>query len=611
MALARHLQPGVDVMEDRNVTQATSARSWIPAIEWITAYKKRQLRGDLVAGLTTAVMLIPQAMAYAMLAGLPPIYGLYASTVPLVVYAVFGSSRQLAVGPVAIDSLLLASGVGALALQGSASYIELAILLALMVGAIQLTMGVLRMGFVVNFLSNPVITGFMAAGALIIAASQIKHLLGINLARSTNVFTTLYTTVGSWHAVSWPTIAVAAFSIGTLVALERWKPMIPRALAVVALTTALVWILRLDRYGVAVVGKVPSGLPSFAAPRIAGDQLIALLPTAVTIALVAFMEAISIAKAVARQEGYEIDANREMKALGLANLFGGLFHAYPVTGGLARTAVNAQAGARTPLASLITAATVALALLFFTPLFTFLPKAALAAIIVTAVIGLFDVAEIRHLYRVKRSDLALLGITFAATLTISIQLGIVIGVGASLLWFVIGTTRPHTAVLGRIPGTTAYRNVKNHPTARTIPGVLMVRVDAQFYFGNVDFLKSTLRQLEEDQPEPIHTLIVDASSINQLDSSADRALHDIAGAYKARQIRLIFANVKFPVKEVMDRSGLSECLGPSGLYLTLHDAVTDSNLLPKCAMIDADTQTTAVGEKATDFDGAGEPTAER
>lgn len=545
----------------------------LPALGWMRSYRREDLPGDISAGLTTAVMLIPQAMAYALLAGLPPIIGLYASIVPLALYALFGSSRQLAVGPVAMVSLLVVAGVGAIAKPGSPDFIAYAILLSLAVGVLQLGMGIFRLGFLVNFLSHPVVSGFTSAAALIIGFSQLKHLLGIDLPRSHHVHTIVVGALSRLGLLSWPTFAIGAASIALLLALKRFAPRAPRALVVVALGTLAVWLFGLDQRGVAIVGTVPAGLPSPRLPLLDWAVLRQLLPIALTIAFVGFMESISVAKAVARRHRYEVDANQELIGLGMANLGGALFSAYPVTGGFSRTAVNDQAGARTPLASLLTAGVIAFALLFLTPLFFYLPKAVLAAIIMVAVFGLVDLREVKHLWTVKRSDLALLALTFFATLTLGIETGILTGVGASLLWFVVRTTRPHLAVLGRLPGTEVYRNVKNHPTAQPQDGVLALRIDAQFYFGNVTFLKDSLRSLEAGATTPLAAVILDASGINQLDSSAATALAELAEDYRERDIALYLAGVKKPVLDVLERAHLLEALGPEAIFLSVHDAV--------------------------------------
>jgi SulP family sulfate permease len=548
----------------------------IPALGWLRDYRRTDLPGDVTAGLTTAVMLIPQGMAYALLAGLPPVIGLYASIVPLVLYALFGSSRQLAVGPVAMDSLLVATGVGALVAPGSTDFIAYAVLLALIVGVMQLLMGLLRLGFLVNFLSQPVVSGFTSAAALVIGFSQLKHLLGVEIPRSSHVHTIVIEAARRAGEINSLTVALGAGAVIALLLMKRLWPSFPRALAVVVLGTLAVWLFGLDKHGVAIVGAVPPGLPAPRLPLLDWDVIVKLLPIALTISLVAFMEAISVAKAVAQRRRYDVDANQELVGLGMANIGGAFFSAYPVTGGFSRTAVNDQAGANTQLAALITASVVALALLFLTPLFYLLPKAVLAAIIMTAVFGLIDVSQVRHLAKVKRSDLLLLLLTFAATLTVGIQLGIAIGVGASLLWFVVRTTRPHFAVLGRLPDSESYRNVKNYPDAETTEGVLALRIDAQYYFGNVSFLKDTLRRLESEaqaKGAPLRAVVLDASSVNNLDSSAASAIAEIARDYHEREIALYFATVKRPVREVMERALLIEQLGEDAIFLRVHEAV--------------------------------------
>jgi len=551
----------------------------VPLVQVLGTHRGEDLRADLTAGLTTAVMLVPQAMAYAMLAGLPPIVGLYASTLPLLVYSVFGTSRQLAVGPVAMVSLLVAAGVGALAPHGSPQYIAYAVLLAAMVGGIQLAMGVARMGFLVNFLSHPVVSGFTSAAALIIGFSQLKHLLGLEIPRSHHVHQILLSAVAKIDEVHLVTLAIGAAAVLLLLLAKRIRPLFPSALLVVVLGTAAVGLLRLDLHGVAIVAHVPEGLPSLALPAFDPQAIRQLLPIAITIALVGFMESISVAKAFARRSHYDVDANKELVGLGLANLFGSVVGAYPVTGGFSRTAVNAQAGARSGLAGIITAALVALTLLLLTPLFFYLPKAVLAAIIMVAVFGLVDVREVRHLYKVKRSDLGMLLVTFTATLALGIEEGILVGVGTSLLLVILRTTKPNTAILGRIPGTHAYRSVVRHPEAVTTPGVVVLRMDAQFFFGNVNFLKETIRKLEREAKEPFSALVINASSINQIDASADAALHEIAQDLKEHGIELLFAEVRGPVLDVMRRSGLVDLLGEDHFFLTVRRAVERAEAL--------------------------------
>lgn len=545
---------------------------WFPALSWLPSYDRRDLGGDLSAGLTVAVMLIPQGMAYAMLAGLPPIVGLYASVFPLLAYALLGTSRQLAVGPVAMVSLLVATGVGAIAPAGSAEYVALAIALAGMVGVLQLAMGVLRLGALVTFLSHPVVSGFTSAAAIVIGLSQLEHLLGVRLEKSPRLHELVVDATGALGDTHAITLAIGAGSIAVLLLLKRWRPRFPGAITVVVIGTLLTWALGLADRGVRIVGEVPSGLPLPSVPALDLSRLGALLPTAITIALVGFLESISVAKAFARKNGYEVDANQELRALGAANVVGLFSAAYPVTGGFSRTAVNAQAGARTGLASIITAVVIGVSLVLFTPLFYYLPRAVLAAIVMAAVIGLVDVREPVHLWKVKRTDAVLLGLTFVATLFLGIEEGILIGVAASLGLFVWRSTRPHDAVLGRLPGTTDYRNVENFPDAEEVPHVAIWRFDASFYFANADRFRDRVDSLLV-RGDDVRAIVLDASGINDLDASAESMLHDIHARLAAAGIRLYFANVKGPVREVMERGGLVDEIGRARFFLSVHAAV--------------------------------------
>ncbi len=529
--------------------------SIFPLVGQLRSYEGGDLRSDIAAGLTTAIMLIPQGMAYAMLAGLPPIVGLYASTIPLISYALFGTSRQLAVGPVAVLSLMTAASVGAIAEVGTDAYLTYAMILALMVGVIQFAMGLLRLGLVTNFLSHPVLSGFTSAAALIIAFSQFDHLVGPGF--------------DTW------TMAVGVGSLLFLLAIRVWKPSFPGMFFVVVAATAMAWVFGLDERGVAVVGEVPTGLPSFVLVPMSWEVVQTLLPAAIVIALVGFMESFAVAKKIAEGHGEadELEANRELVGLGAANIGAGFFGGYPVTGGFSRSAVNDRAGARSNLAAVVTAVAVVVTLLFLTDLFYFLPQAVLAAIIMTAIVGLIDVKAVRHLWEVKRDGLVILAITFVTTLFIGIEEGLATGIGASILWFIIRATKPHAAVLGRIPGTTSYRNLDRHPEAKVISGLLLVRIDSQFFFGNVSFLKDLLTKLESEMDEPLRAVIIDASSINQLDSSAEIALRQLLEDYRERDVELYFAKTKGPVLDVMRASSFYETLGEEYFTYRIHEAV--------------------------------------
>ena len=546
----------------------------LPIVGWLRNYQRADLGPDLVAGLTTAVMLVPQAMGYALLAGLPPIHGLYAAVAPLMFYAVLGTSRHLAVGPVAMDSILVAGAVGAIATVGTENYILVAAALGMMVGAIQAGLGFLRAGFLVNFLSRPVVAGFTAAAALIIAASQLGHLLGVDLPRTYHVHRVIWGAIQSVSDWSWPTLTIGALSIAALVVSKKRFPRVPAALLVVVATTLAVWALGLSNQGVSIVGEVPAGLPGFSLPSIDPEVLTQLIPAAATIALVSFMEAISVGRVFAQAHRYDIHPNRELIALGFANLAGGATGGYPIAGGFSRSAVNVRAGARTQLAALVTCAVVVITLLAFTRAFFYLPKAALSAIIVAAVAGLIDIPGAAEVYRVKRADFYLLVLTFVATLSLGIQWGILVGVAASVLLFLVRTTRPYFAVLGRIPESQTYLNAARHPHAETMPGIILVRVDAQFYFGNVSFLKETVRTLVRDSETPVRFFVLEAAGVNDLDSAAAATLAELDEELAAQGVRLVLTRIKGPVRDVLHRSGLLEKLAAEGrVYLSTHRAI--------------------------------------
>jgi SulP family sulfate permease len=517
-------------------------------------------------------MLIPQGMAYAMIAGLPPIYGLYAALVPLLVYAAFGTSRQLAVGPVAMVSLLVATGVGAVAGADGALYISLAVVLALLVGALQLVLGLARFGFLVNFLSHPVLTGFTSAAALIIGLSQLKHLLGVEIGRTHLVHEIILEAAAQASALHLPTVLLGLSAIVLLIALKRWKKTFPGALAAVAATTVVVWVMNLEVAGVRIVGTVPGGLPSLSLPSVSLAQVGALMPSALAIALVGFMESIAIAKSLAARHRYEVDANQELVGLGLANLVGGLFQSYAVTGGFSRTAVNDQAGARTPMAAVISAAIIALTLLFLTPLFYYMPNAVLAAIVMVAVAGLIDVREIRFLWRVKRPDFAMMAVTFLATLALGIEEGIVVGVVVSLILVVHQSSRPHVARLGRLPGTTTYRNLDRNPEAQAPPGVSILRVDASLYFANSAFFKDLVLSTEREA-DGVQALVLDLYPVNRIDATALHTLKQLVEHSAERNVRLLVAGTKGPVMDVLHRAGIVELVGLENFFHETHEAV--------------------------------------
>lgn len=538
----------------------------------LKGYRRQDLSGDLAAGLTVAVMLIPQGMAYAMLAGLPPVVGLYASTVPLIVYALFGSSRQLAVGPVAIVSLLTLSGVSALAEPGSARFIALAAVLALMSGVIQLLLGLVKAGFVVNFLSHAVISGFTSAAAIIIGLSQLETLLGVDLRSGHSVFGLVREAATRLDEVNAYTLLIGVASIAALVVAKRWAPRLPAALGVLALATLATWGLGLHDRGVAIVGAVPSGLPAPSLPSMDIGVLSALLTTALAVSFVGFMESFAVAKSIATREKYSIDANRELKGLGLANVAAGVFSGYPVTGGFSRSAVNYQAGARTGLASIITAGLILLTVLAFTSLFQFLPRVVLAAVVIVAVYGLIEVREALHLFRLKTIDGWTLVVTFVATLVLGIETGILVGVAFSLLVFIWRSAYPHSARLGYLPKERVFRNIDRYPEVETYPGTLILRIDASLYFANMGFLENSLRTALVEETE-YRDIILDFSGVNDMDAVAVETLEMLMGEMGAQGVTVHIAAMKGPVRDITARAGWPERFGERVSHMALESAL--------------------------------------
>ncbi|NND34969.1 MAG: solute carrier family 26 protein [Saprospiraceae bacterium] len=540
----------------------------VPSVSWLRSYNRKWFPGDLSAGLTVGVMLIPQGMAYAMIAGVPPIYGLYASTIPIIIYALLGTSRQLAVGPVAMVSLLTAAGVSVLAEAGSETYLQLAILLALMVGLIQFLLGVFRLGFLVNFLSHPVISGFTSAAAILIGLSQVKHLLGVDLPRSHHVHEILIALFQKLGDIHFSTFLIGLGGIAIILLSRRIHKGIPGQLLAVLFGIMSILLFDLDQAGVSVLGEVPAGFPAFELPLWNADLIIKLIPTSLAIALVSFMESIAVAKAIqAKHRNYKVIPNQELRALGFANIVGSFFQSFTVTGGFSRTAVNDQAGAKSGLASIISAALIIITLLFFTHLFYSLPQAILASVILVAVSGLIDFKEARYLWRVNREDFVMLVVTFLATLTLGIELGVLIGVILSLSMVIYRTSIPHVAILGKVPGTTLYRNVSRFKNLEEREDLLIFRFDAQLYFANLNYFKEGIEAQAQKKGENLKFILIDAESINYIDSSALHLIEEMIEEYKRRNILVYFSAVKGPVRDAMALSGIVEKIGENHFFM--------------------------------------------
>lgn len=546
----------------------------LPIFEWLPAYRKTDFKGDLWAGLTVGVLLIPQGMAYAMIAGLPPIYGLYAAFLPQVIYSIFGTSRQLSVAPVAMISLLIAAGIREIAEQGSDAYIHLAILLALIVGILQLLFGLFRMGFLVNFLSQPVISGYTSSAAIIIGLSQLKHLLGIDMPSSNLIHEVIYITSIHLDQTHIITVLIGVSSIILLVFSKKVSKSFPGPLIMVVLGVAVVSIFDLENLGVNIIGFVPEGLPDLAFPKVSVVDISNLLPLALLISLVSFMESITIAKVIqSKKKSYKVSSNKELIGLGMANISGSIFGSFPVSGGFSRTAVNEQTGANTNLASWISAALVGLTLLFFTPLFYGLPKAILAAIIMVSVFSLIDLKLAVSLFKTNKKDFAMLMATFLSTLLFGVQIGIITGVVLSLGLVIQRSVYPHLAELGKLQDTNYYRNLSRFPEAIERKDALIFRFDSELYFANINYFKERLEQMMARKGKDLKVIILNAQSIYSLDSSAANGLDGIVENCKNQGIEFYMTEVIGPVRDMLRKTGLYNKIGEDHFRMRVQDAL--------------------------------------
>ncbi len=551
-------------------------KSFLPILNWLPNYNKSWLKGDIGAGLTVGVMLIPQGMAYASIAGLPAVYGLYASIVPIIIYAIFGTSRQLAVGPVAMVSLLTATAISSFEGITIEQYIAYAIVLAFLVGAIQFLLGVFRLGFLVNFLSHPVVSGFTSAAALIIGLSQLKHLLGVDISRSHYVHDILLQAIEKSNEINWIALSIGLSGIIIIVISKRIKKSLPGQLFAVIFGIVVVTLFDLGKGSntVSIIKEIPNSLPSFIIPSINMEVIELLIPMALTISLISFMESIAVAKAIQiKHRDYKVVPNQELISLGLANIIGSFFQSYPTTGGFSRTAVNDQAGAKTGLASIFSAILIVVTLLFLTPLFYNLPNAILASVIMVAVFGLIDYKEAKFLFKSNRTDFWTLIVTFLGTLIFGIEIGIAIGVVLSLAMVLYKTTNPHTAQLAKVPNSHFYRNIKRFDNLENKKDILIYRFDAQLFFANINYFQDKLYEYEKRKKDKLKLLIIDGESINNVDSTAIHALHEITTDFISRNIEVYFSGIKGPVRDKMIKSGFMEKVNEDKFFMSIQDAV--------------------------------------
>ena len=557
---------------------------YFPILVWSKSYTYNDLANDGLAAIIVTIMLIPQSLAYAMLAGLPPEMGLYASIIPLILYAIFGTSKTLAVGPVAVIALMTSASCSQFANPGSSEYIVFAIILALMSGIILTFMGLLKLGFIANFLSHPVISGFITASGLIIASSQLNHILGIE-GRGSNLYEILVNLAGNLISINGYTVSLGVFALIILFwcktrlknfLLERGlKSSIADILSrtgpvfAILLTSLAVWLLDLEMKQVAIVGSIPEGLPSFAMPSFTFSIWRELLPAAILISLVGYVETVSVAQTLASKRRQRIDPNQELIALGISNVGSGISGGFPVTGGFARSVVNFDAGAKTPAAGAFTAIGIALATMFLTPVLFYLPKATLSATIIIAVLSLVDFKAVFKTFSYSRPDgMAMTG-TILVTLLLGVEVGIISGVGISLVMYLYRTSRPHIARIGQVPGTQHFRNVNRHLVI-TSKKIISLRIDESLYFPNARFLEDSVNSYVGKEPE-IKDVILMFSAINYLDASALESLEAINRRLADAKVKLHLSEVKGPVMDQLKRTHfLSELSGQ--VFLSQFDA---------------------------------------
>ncbi|HWX21229.1 MAG TPA: sulfate permease [Candidatus Binatia bacterium] len=554
-------------------TQVPVSERWFPGLALFRQYRREWLVGDVLAGVSVCVVMIPSVIAYAGLMGLAPQHGLYAALVPLVLYALFGSSRQVIVGPDIAISLLIASTIAPLAGGDPERAAALAAVVALLSGLLLLLGARANLGAVADFLSKPVLVGYMTGAALILMASQLNKLFGVEL-KSNDFFPRLADLAGKLDQAQRPTLLLGAGLLGLLVVMRRFVPKIPGALVVCVLAIVLARALRLEACGVAVVGSFPRGLPSFAFPLVDWRELHTLLPAAIGIALLTYTEGILLARAFAARNGYEVSANQELNALGAADVAAGLFHGFSITGSQARTTINDATGGKTQLAGLIAAGTLALFLIFLTPLIARLPQVALAAILIYAGFGLVEFDVMKRIYRFYPTSAVVAGLTTLTVLAAGVVPGILFGVALSLLGLVNRISHPPDAVLSQVPGN-GFHDLGNTTEAQTLPGLIAYRFYAPLLFSNAGHFVERVRQLVLASPTKVRWFLLDAQAITDIDVTAVEALHSLHEDLRKQGIALKIAHANRPLRALLERTGLVREVGSESFFPSVHECVEE------------------------------------
>jgi len=546
-----------------------------PMLSWLLDYDRAWLKDDFYAGVTIGVILVPQGMAYALIAGLSPIHGLYAALIPPLLYTVFGTSRQLSVGPVAMDSLLIASGVSVLATEGTDAYLHFVVLLTFFVGFFQVTLGTLKLGFITNLLSRSVISGFTSGAAVIILLNQVKYIFDIDLPKSNQLHTLLADIPLHIKELNWISLGFGLTTIAILIAVKKFKFSVPGSLIVVMIGTIVAFWGNVSDLGISVIKEIPSGLPSFAIPQFDSVLIVQITPLALTLAVVSFIESYSIARGleIKRGQSYTV-SNKELLALGLSNIGGAFFGAFSIAGGFSRSAVNADSGAKTPLAMLVSSFIVGLVLLYLTSVFYHLPLAVLGGVIIVSVYGLIDLSYAKELFSNSKKDFLLLLTTFLSTVFFSLTIGILTGVIASIIHLLYNLANPHIARLGRLEGHHEFRNIDRFPNVKTWNQLLILRIDAPLTFINISFVKDyILKALLTHGGSSVKSIIIDAGPISHIDASAASGLSELLDYLELKNIDLLMCDLIGPVRDSLKRSGLFNKMTKDRIFLDLNEAV--------------------------------------
>jgi high affinity sulfate transporter 1 len=540
----------------------------IAMLTWLPGYRKEWLSADLLAGVSVAAVALPVALAYSHLAGVPAIYGLYASLLPLIAYALFGSSRQLIVAPDAATCAIVAAVVVPLAGADPLRYLALTAALAMLTGLICIVAGLARLGFITNFLARPILTGYLNGIAICIVAGQLGGLFGFTL-QPAGFFRLIWHFLSQLGATHWPTLAVGTTTLALLLALSRWAPRVPGALIALIGGIAASMLLDFSAFGIKLLGHFPAGLPLPKIPAIGWHDWEALASGALGLAFVLYNSAMVTARGFAAKNRYDIDANREFIALGFANIGAGILQGYAVSGADSRTAMNDAMGGKSQLTGLVAAAVLALILLFLTGPLQWLPSAVLAAVLVKAGIGLFDLRGLMLLRRLSPPEFRLCLLTILGVITVGVLPGVAVAVGVALLQLLVRASRPHDALLGRIPDSAIYCDTATHAEAQSLPGLMIYRFDSALLFFNADHFKARVKTLVASAPQAVRAFVLDAETMPFVDTTGVAAIDALCADFRDAGISFAVAAAKSPVRAMLERSGLSKKIGADRMFPTV------------------------------------------